>query len=537
MEKRTKDLITELKENNQDHEWYPTTKDIVKVVSDDILSSEDNGYISILDIGSGNGNVFELLDKFIPKPKDQYDRVFSYTKYAIEKSKILIDAMPSDIFIIGTDFLQQTLIDKQVDVIFCNPPYSEFVKWTEKIINEANSKVVYMVIPERWKNSDLIQSTLEQRNVKHTIIGTSNFKESEYRKARSIVEIVRFQIKEDRYDKADPFDLWFDDTFKINADKQESSYSTGYENKQNKKEKMRELIKGQNLIERLSELYDKDMSKLFKNYSLLQDLDYEIFEELDIKIDNVKSSLKLKIEGLKNLYWDELFNNLNTLTDRLTKKSRANLLIKLTEHTSVDFSVSNAYAIVIWAVKNSNKYIDEQLLDVYLEMSNSKNVINYKSNKHFIEDNWRYCQKHVTHYKLDYRLVFERYSNFGEYNSKMESSSHNYINDIITIGKNLGFDVTSNSHDFEWYPGEGVAFLCKDGSKFMEIKAYKNGNIHCKPAKNFIKKLNIEAGRLNNWIKTPHEASEELNLSIEEVLQGYNKNFQIEKNNVLLLSD
>ena len=278
MEKRTKDLITELKENNQDHEWYPTTKDIVKVVSDDILSSEDNGYISILDIGSGNGNVFELLDKFIPKPKDQYDRVFSYTKYAIEKSKILIDAMPSDIFIIGTDFLQQTLIDKQVDVIFCNPPYSEFVKWTEKIINEANSKVVYMVIPERWKNSDLIQSTLEQRNVKHTIIGTSNFKESEYRKARSIVEIVRFQIKEDRYDKADPFDLWFDDTFKINADKQESSYSTGYENKQNKKEKMRELIKGQNLIERLSELYDKDMSKLFKNYSLLQDLDYEIFE-------------------------------------------------------------------------------------------------------------------------------------------------------------------------------------------------------------------------------------------------------------------
>ena len=47
----------------------------------------------------------------------------------------------------------------------------------------------------------------------------------------------------------------------------------------------------------------------------------------------------------------------------------------------------------------------------------------------------------------------------------------------------------------------------------MEVKLFKNGNIHIKFDQEFIKKLNIEVGRIKKWIHTPKEASEEINIS------------------------
>ena len=51
-----------------------------------------------------------------------------------------MNSLDSDIFVVGTDFHQQTFIDKKMNVIFCNPPYSEFTEWSIKLIEEANSR-------------------------------------------------------------------------------------------------------------------------------------------------------------------------------------------------------------------------------------------------------------------------------------------------------------------------------------------------------------------------------------------------------------
>jgi tRNA1(Val) A37 N6-methylase TrmN6 len=169
MKKETLDLITNLKDNNQDHEWYSTTTEIIKVVYNDLIKSDNLN--SILDIGAGNGKVFDVLKelndenkKIIESLDYKIKRVvecYSPKKYAIEKSKILINAMSKDIFIVGTDFHQQSLIDKKVDVIFCNPPYSEYESWTEKILKEANSDMVYLVIPKRWQENKTLQTIIK----------------------------------------------------------------------------------------------------------------------------------------------------------------------------------------------------------------------------------------------------------------------------------------------------------------------------------------------------------------------------------------
>lgn len=548
---KTVSLINKVRGTDNDREFYPTTSEIISIINRDIHAkkSYQTSDLSILDIGAGNGNFFKVLESLQPPPKDQYDRSgLTFTKYAIEKSPVLIENMEPDIFIIGTDFHEQTLIDKKVDIIFCNPPYSEFEDWAEKIIAESNCKYVYMVIPERWKSNKKISEMLERRNMDFKIIGNTDFLDSEYRQARAKVDIIRFESKSMRHngrnyecEKADPFNIWFETFFNIKAipEDDDSKYK---KEEQKKAEIKNSIIKGQNLIERLEELYGQDMENLFNNYRALEKLDSEIFRELGIDLKNLKGGLKLKIEGLKNLYWQELFDNLESITARLTKASREKLLKKLTEHTSVDFTASNAYAVVIWAVKNANVYFDKQLLDVYKWMTRPENVINYKSNQRMIKDDWRYIQDH-THYTLDYRLIFRCWQNFNsstysdyDYPKGLHKNTHGYINDILTIAKNLGFDVNENTYSFEWSSGKSIDFTYQKG-QFMNIRAYKNGNIHCKIDQEFMKKLNIEAGRLNGWVKSPKEAAEEMNIPLAEVVRFYNSNLQISAKNMPLLID
>lgn len=226
--------------------------------------------------------------------------------------------------------------------------------------------------------------------------------------------------------------------------------------------------------------------------------------------------------------------------EKLWRECREKLLKKLTEHTSVDFTASNAYAVVLWAIKNANIYMDQQLLDVYNWMTRPENVQNYKSNERMVKDDWRYIREH-THYKLDYRLVLRGYNNFNsssygdyDYPKGLHKNTHDRINDMLTIAKNLGFIVNESSFDFQWFTGKGIDFTCQKG-EFMNVRAYKNGNIHVKANQEFMKRLNIEAGRLNGWVKSPEEAAAEMNIPVEEVRQMYKCNLQIAPKNVNLL--
>jgi len=456
-------------------------------------------------------------------------------KYAIEKSRVLIEALPSDIFVIGTDFHQQTLIDKEVDVIFCNPPYKEYDFWMHRIIAEANARYIYMVVPNRWRDKAEIENTIKQRTEREVkSLGQFSFEESEFRQARAQVEIIKIDLRaHSRWGvndhNSDPFDVWFDQNFRIKAD---VIKVPEHEENKTREQRLHDLVVGQNIIERLEELYVRDFGELLDTYKTLEGFDPVLFKELGIDLKTVREGLKMKIKGLKNLYWQELFSNLDSLTNRLTSKSRKNLLEKLTRHTSVDYTADNAYAVVIWAVKNANQYFDDQLKEVYLELADQDNVRNYKSNKRIIDDNWRFNRKEETHYTLDYRLVLNCWSCFTpeswrsyEYPNGLSEKVHTLLNDICTIGKNLGFDVITNSMDFEWVPGELNEFKLSDDTLFMDVRAYKKGTIHIRCNQLFMKKLNIEAGRLNGWIKTPSEAAEEM--GIEEAAELFGTNFKM----------
>lgn len=157
----------------------------------------------------------------------QANRVFIKKYMCIEKSQTLINAMPKDVFVVGTDFHENFLVDKKADIVFCNPPYSEYVQWTARIINEANANYIYLVIPQRWGNSQGIKKAIKDRKARVKIVGNFSFENAEDRKARANVSLVRIclkpkikhKLKDETFEgePIDPFEKWIEDTFDFSS--------------------------------------------------------------------------------------------------------------------------------------------------------------------------------------------------------------------------------------------------------------------------------------------------------------------------------
>ena len=177
-------MVKSIKEADQDFEWYPTTTEIIDTVKANMhehfyIRADEKCRVSLLDIGAGDGRVLMQLT--------EGDR------YAIEKSMPLIEAMPKDVLILGTDFHQQTIIDKKVAAIFCNPPYSEYDVWTERIIKEANAGVIYLVIPSRWSGHTGIANAIKARQAETTVLGSFDFLDGD-RQARAKVDVLKVNL-------------------------------------------------------------------------------------------------------------------------------------------------------------------------------------------------------------------------------------------------------------------------------------------------------------------------------------------------------
>ncbi len=526
-------LINQIKEEGQDFEFYPTTKEIVEVIYNDLADKSWNSRAkySVLDIGCGNGGFFDKFAAIRAEVRAHNTSIglgaYEETrddalrarmrpkadiadKYGIEKSDILIQNLPDNVIIVGTDFFQNTLIDKKVDVIFSNPPYSQYEEWAQKIINEAYAKDIYLVIPERWADSSLIQDALKRRKFEAKILGSFDFLNAE-RAARAKVNIVKiskkaYRAEDDRYyredtNNNDPFNTWFDDYFKIDHSEEDDSYTAREKQKEELRDTIKsEVVKGRNLVQVLEALYQAEMHELVESYRKIAEIDGALLKELGVAKDKIRDGLKQKIEGTKQKYWQELFDNLREITSRLTSTKRKQLLGTLHENVHVDFTESNALAIVIWVIKNANKYFDEQLTEMFMRLTEPEYIKNYKSNqKTWQKDGWRYNKEDHDHYTLDYRVITTDYKNHRE-----ESA---LVRDIHTIASNLGFD----------YIGD--------------VKSFKNNNVHFKFEKGFMKAFNIEAARLLGWVRSAAdvmtEFSSECEISVEDAAKMFNSNHSI----------
>lgn len=531
--------LSELKQQNEDFEWYPTTNEIINRMISDIR--ENNQYykrdLSFLDIGAGDGKVLNRVRS----------EMECYSKFLfIEKSQYHNSNMNRDYLLLGTDFHRTSLIHKTVDTIFCNPPYSEYVEWTTRIIKEMDSDSrLYLVIPERWKNNQQIQDVLKSRDAVSEVVGSFSFEDAEDRKARAKVDLVKVKVR--KYSTTeDPFYVAFSETFKY---PERETYEKEDSKAQN------HIVEGSNLIERLCSIYDNRLLTLQENYSKICSLDFDLLSEFELSKKALANSLQDKIESLKKSCWKELFDGMDGINDRLTSNSRKKMLELVNKNTGIEFNRENCYNIVLWVVKNANKYFEDQFLSLYDQLTEYANVDNYKSNKRvFTKDKFRYSNIYYnneedspTHYKLKVgnRIVLERCGGlskdiWSEWKNGLSERAAEFIGDLLTIASNLGFKVVSERPvAYEWKDnGKKDYFVEIDGRKelLFQVRAFYNSNMHFQFLPEFVHALNIQHGKLRGWINFKEEAERELLTKDDDkkVLDYFDRSIKIEASQLLL---
>lgn len=508
-------MLATLKDIGQDYEWYPTTRRMVDAIAN-ILRHDR--WTSILDIGAGDGRVLAWLA----------ETQESANLYAIEKAMPLIAAQPEAVTPVGTEFFEQDLMALPVDIIFSNPPYSEFEAWVCRILDTGFAKQMFFVIPDRWKESKAILSSIKRRSGVATVIHHDHFQDAE-RSARAVVDVVRVSFP-DRWNKAeDPFDLWFEEN--VTGFDEEADVTDPQASKD-----LARLHKMDSIVA-LVAAFNEDYDRLQMNYRTIFTMDGALLKELGVNKETIRKGMKVRLKGLKQTYWQALFTHLDVLTARLSTKTKKRFLDKIASHTTVAFTESNAYSIVLWAIKFANQYFDGQIVDLFRDLSTHDGVENYKSNQRtWAKDGWRYRAEEFSHYTLDYRIVRDGYQamqqpgswNTYEFPGGLHNSAHELMDDMIAVFGNLGFRVKAEaSRSRKWAGGTWENFDGEDGTLLFQLKAYLNGNVHIRMAPKVVRALNIEAGRILGWVRTPEEVVTEMGYTAEDAKQYFGSNAKI----------
>jgi len=542
-------LLNSLKDNNQDFEWYPTTQKMIDAVVADIAKVRAVNFYdknnAILEIGAGDGRVVEAIAT-----------KFDMAKFAIEKSQILINKLiDKGIAIVGTDFHTCSIVG-DYKVVFCNPPYSEYDIWFEKIVIEADS-YVYMIVPQRWKENKRIEEALKTRgSPEHTVIYSGDFLSAD-RQARAKIDIVRINLRTKVKKSKDViFDKFI---FPVKKEKKEKVSDS------------KNIVQG-DTIEALVTIYEKELNKLVSNFNTLAQLDSELLESVGVNVESAKESFYHNIANLKHKYWREIFDKLDRVKKYLTYKSIENIFNGLKYSKELDFTIGNIHLIATILIKQANKYKDSQLIDVYENMFSDKNIKTFKSTKNVYTKMYKWeAVQNSTHYYLSNKIVLDGYYAevcrwFNKF--KVLDSGIRVINDIITVFSTLGYNISNNliqkeleagkeyllylDKDYskeqlkkgtstnigiikdvhyledekiyqylingDWYHGDGVR---PEKDVAIRVKFYKKGTMHINFNKKLIDALNVEFARLKGWIHSPKEAEKEM--GIKDAGKYYNQ--------------
>lgn len=359
----TATLVEQLKDAGEDFEFYPTTRDMVKTIWNHRRGQWEDGsphirsFGDVLDIGCGTCNFRRWVREFNAETEKEPDgdrkTVGMSHYYVMEKSRILLDKLEPDIVVLGTDFREATLIDKEVNTIFCNPPYREYEDWAARIITESVCNEIYLIIPQRWKQSAKITRALQQMKLslephkqkryefltEYTetvteveVIGSADFLDAE-RSARAKVDIVYINKKDTP--KEAGFDAFFDEVFGM----PDTGEKYDFEEKQKEADALKaELVAGKNKVEILCDGYAAKQKQLYEHFKAICGLDAGVLDAIGVQKEAVKKALKKNFEGLKNLYWQAAFDCLEEITSRLTSQSRQSLLNRFDMLKTVDFT-------------------------------------------------------------------------------------------------------------------------------------------------------------------------------------------------------
>ena len=504
-------IVKTLKENGEDFEFYPTSAEMLEAILHAIeneparkewgdnkkirhytIESQLDYCANILEIGAGTGEFLDMMRRLKERTHD------GWNFYAVEKAPTLLEILLKKGYsILGTDFDECTLLDKRADLIFCNPPYSQYAKWATRIITESDAPWIFLVIPQRWKYNLTILQALKDTKSDVRTIWSGDFIEAE-RAARARVDVL---LIDRRREKDDAFNAWFDANFQPErpTEKEETL-------EQRTENLAGQIATAENKIELVVNGYNAEMERLVKNYRAVCSLDEELLKEIGLTKSALQASFKQKIDGLKILYWRAIFHQFDEITSRLTYENREDLRRKLSEKQNIDVTAGNIYAVLLYVCQHVNEYFDQQILHLFKRLSDEQNVIPYKSNqKVFQEEKHRwnqYDKDNQSKWTLDYRIIADAHIFRADWYWNSKDLHHTNPSDFLAVARSMGFQITKQDEAKE----TGKKYYIYTGKNvFCEYVVYKNHNLHLKLNREFTTALSVYVARRLGWIKNKQD--------------------------------
>ncbi|OES24500.1 class I SAM-dependent methyltransferase [Alteromonas macleodii] len=570
--------VEALKQAGEDFEWYPTTDSQIEIICNDLSSlAADFGLcdsrherLKLLDVGAGDARVLEALHNHI---NNNIEHV-TCSMFAIEKAKTHIRGYAQKgVTLLGTEFFETNFISKNSDIAFSNPPYSQFESWVDTLLRQLNFSLFYVIMPERWTESEQIKSAMKLRGVRRAdIIGESDFLDAD-RKARAKVHLVRFCFSDlDNEDdnprrrfrhrtigksSASPFQLFIENELGL---KKNYSDTTEKFHEHVERERVRkametegtdsfELVASKGILWALLDSYERDLQNVLEQYKLISQLDPVLLQELGVDYDNVRKGVSEKLLGFRNVYWRLLFEQLDSLSSRLIGKHRAAMLDTLNAN-SLDFTYQNALYIIEYAVDLANTLIEQSIVDVYKDLTSADAIKDYYvSNQHVYQDKWRWNDENTndkSKYLLDYRFIHTNWSNFGSHSweNGLNEDARTFMWDLGVVFKLLGYGNIWYSEDYRTMePGGKMKIMGNHPSgdliTLVEIKFYKNGNRHLKFSQEAMLRFNVTASRVLGWVREKAEFDSETQSKkpTDDAVWAVGDSLKVLPSNVLALAD
>ena len=577
-QKSTLQLVKELKANGEDFEFFPTSDEQLHTISEHMkqlfakyeVTKRYDTPIKLLDIGAGDGRCLTALSRTMA----EIDSRKVVKLLAIEKATTQIkDYASKDIVLLGTEFWETNFISKQTDIGFSNPPFSEFSLWIQTILGQLSFKAFYAILPRRWRNDEAIKDVIKRRNITNVdIIAESDFCEAE-RAARTNVDLVCFYFGEDEStverkrkvrDNYKPmlgvrgkcsFQLFIENELGL---VQTHSETTNKFNELQEKERIRaemaqegtrsnELVKSEGVLAALLEHYEQNMQQILEQYKNISKIDSSLLAELGVKYDAIRESVKEKLFGMRNLYWNLLFTHLTPISSRLTTNFKNQLLTTL-NNNALDFTMKNALYIVDFAITYANSLVEDSLISVFRDLSCESSIKRYyRSNERMYNDRWRH--NNTEDYKqckilLDYRFIYSSWGNFGNYDWQrgLNESARDFTHDLLVVMRLLGYGNLYLTEDISTMTqGDKLSIrgTGPDGKELdlVQVRYYANGNRHIKINTEAMARFNTTVSRLLGWVRNREEYQEETGSEEVTVRVWDSKdNIYIQPNSVKLLN-
>lgn len=523
-----KESVESVRGTEHDFEFYPTTDEIIQVIKKDI--TKKGGYLTgkrILDCGAGDGRILKAIAENQSHNSNLDLKAQNRTHlFAIEKSETLIAKMPEYIFPIGVDFHDQNLMTINMDIIYCNPPYSEFELWMIKILNEVSKSVVYMTIPDRWSDNVEISKIIRERNINVESLGFFDFKNAD-RQARCNVEVIKINFKE----SVNPLNSWIKENFNIKEEtnRTEETLKERINKKRNEIGKGHSLVNSNDYVDTLVQLYEEELNSLFDSFQKICSIDSENLSFFDLNINNLSIMVQHKARVIRSKYWSELIENIDSIKKRFSSSIRYEFSNEMDSHNSAEFNHSNIRSFIIWVLKNAKHYDEEMFERTIKQFVSFCNLESYKSNKsRFVDGEWTYSDFKDIGDQHKFKITTKRLilNSFFWKNALISSGSFsrpctNIIDDLLILAESRGFKTSDYPQASEMENVEYSKiydFKCKvDGEErtLFTMKVFKAGTIHLNMDYEFISLINIEIGKRKGWVTTPEQAAEELDIPIE----------------------